>query len=109
MSPGSRGIRNALAPLLGGLLLASSVLVPLLDGGERATPALETEHHPATCVTGHDHTVCTQVGANLWTAASDRPEPAHRPRIIVLSPGASPDLPPRHHRTPVRSRAPPFA
>ena len=50
-------------------MVVLGVAVPLLDsaGGERG-PVIETEHH-ATCVRGHDHTICTQMGSNLQLPA----------------------------------------
>ena len=54
-----------LAPVLATFTLVTSVLVPVLDAGERHVGAiLESEHDPATCVWGHDHGLCTQVGAS---------------------------------------------
>ena len=47
-------------------MVALSVAVPLvaradLDHHER----WESEHSPGACAPAHDHTICTQVGANL--------------------------------------------
>lgn len=103
-----RGIGRWLAPLLTGVLVATSMAVPFLDrelGGR--TPALETEHHPSTCHVGHDHRICTLVGANHWIEGAGvarppapmehdgiRTAPAHR---LLFS----------HTPTFHRSRAPP--
>ncbi len=109
MSLQPRGTTKALSALLTGVLLAVSVLVPMLDGESASrTPALETEHHAATCVTGHDHTICTQVGANLWAGTSEGLTLAHRPRPRLTTPAPSLDLPAFEARTSVRSRAPPL-
>jgi hypothetical protein len=54
-----------IASLAGALLLLQGWLVPRLeadDSGHRTV--LESEHSDATCVVGHDHTICMQVGAN---------------------------------------------
>jgi len=59
-------IRQALAAYLPALMIVLSVAVPLIDYGDFAHEvALESEHSAANCPTAHDHTVCTQVGANL--------------------------------------------
>lgn len=54
------------ASVTSAVLVALSVVVPLLDG-ERGLdgPVFESEHHTPSCVVGHHHTVCTQFGANL--------------------------------------------
>lgn len=83
------GLRKVMSTLLTGALLATSALVPLLDRNESANaPVLETEHHASTCVVGHDHTICTQVGANLWIAPADGSTVGHQPGLQLLaSPG----------------------
>jgi hypothetical protein len=58
-------VRRLFGPLLAALLVTQSVVIPLLDSGQRTTvPVLETEHSASACVHGHDHTVCTQYGSN---------------------------------------------
>lgn len=48
------------------LILMLSVVVPVLERAEvENAPVAESAHNPAECPTGHDHTICTQVGANL--------------------------------------------
>jgi hypothetical protein len=65
ISPFFDSTRRRVAPVLAALLVVLSVLVPLLDRGEAVgRAALESEHDAATCVRGHDHTVCAQFGAN---------------------------------------------
>ena len=52
--------------MLSTLTLALSVAVPLLEPSEVTfDPVAESQHDPAACTPAHDHTVCTQVGANL--------------------------------------------
>ena len=64
-------IRQTTSVWLSALLLALSVAVPALERAEFAhESAIESEHDPAHCPTAHDHTVCTQVGANLSLAAA---------------------------------------
>lgn len=61
----NRTPRAVLSLLLGVLVLGQAVLTPLLErseGGRRSV--LESRHVAGSCVVGHDHTLCTQVGAN---------------------------------------------
>ena len=53
------------------LMLVMSVAVPVLERAELVNePVAESAHDPGECPTGHDHTVCTQVGANLSAPAA---------------------------------------
>ena len=64
-------IRKTVSVWLSALLLTLSIAVPALERAEFAhEPAIESEHDPAHCPPAHDHTVCTQVGANLSLAAA---------------------------------------
>ncbi len=63
-------LRRAFSAWLTALLLMVSVVVPMLDGGEFShEAAFESEHSAASCLRGHDHTICTQVSANLLLPA----------------------------------------
>ena len=54
-----------LAFLAGAMLLLQGLLVPQLEAdGSSRRAVLESEHSDASCVVGHDHTICMQVGAN---------------------------------------------
>ena len=59
-----RCLRARLSPFLGALLLLEALLVPALEIEGTRRAVLESEHSAATCVVGHDHTICIQVGAN---------------------------------------------
>jgi len=64
-------IRKTVSVWLSTLLLTLSVAVPALERAEFAhEPAIESEHDPTHCPPAHDHTVCTQVGANLSLTAA---------------------------------------
>lgn len=64
------------------LMLLVSVALPVLERSEVVNePVAESEHEPGTCPTGHDHTVCTQVGAN---AAAPVNATARRPDHAVV-------------------------
>lgn len=104
-----RRARGVLAPLLGAALLSASLLVPLLD--RTATipdAALETEHHAATCLAGHDHTICTQVGANLPAPGSGHATGEDDGRDPLPANGADSDEPGRTPAGPHLPRAPPL-
>jgi len=63
--------RLVVAPLLTGVVLATTVAVPLLDRDyASSSPGLETKHHPGVCHMGHDHRICVQVQANLALATA---------------------------------------
>jgi len=53
------------------LMLTLSIAVPVLERADLADePVVESEHNPAECPPGHDHTICTLVGANLSAAST---------------------------------------
>ena len=59
------GIRRALWAPLTALMLLLSVAIPMLDIADFGSEAVvESQHDPASCAPAHDHTLCTQVGAN---------------------------------------------
>jgi len=64
-------IRKTVSVWLSALLFTLSIAVPALERAEFAhESAIESEHDPAHCPPTHDHTVCTQVGANLSLTAA---------------------------------------
>ncbi|MDG2239372.1 MAG: hypothetical protein P8L30_04170 [Longimicrobiales bacterium] len=78
-------LRKALAAWLPALLVILSVAVPALERDEfAAETVVESEHAPGTCPTAHDHTVCTQVGANL-SVASASTKISHDHAIVLAS------------------------
>ncbi len=72
MSPTRRALRRTVSPVLAAVMLVMSVAVPMLDRDRSATPVLES-HHVASCVPGHDHTICVQTSAS-------RAHPTHEAR-----------------------------
>jgi hypothetical protein len=61
------------------LMLVMSVVVLMVErAGSANEPVAESEHTAGECLSGHDHTICTQVGANLsaLTAGHVRELPA---------------------------------
>ena len=98
------------APVLATLCFATTIISPLLDADESREPSFHNLHDEATCPRGHDHSICTQVTANLGVTT----EPArhgfatiHRYETNSLQ-GNS--LAPRGtYFFPVGSRAPPRA
>jgi hypothetical protein len=56
--------------MLGALMLLQGLLVPALEATDAVRGAvLESEHSVATCVSGHDHSICVQTGANRTLGA----------------------------------------
>ena|SRR3990172_6291027 len=65
MKPRERGIRQVLGTCLWALIVTWSVAVPVLERADLArTTAFESRHDPVACSPGHNHTLCTQVGAS---------------------------------------------
>ena len=64
-------MRKTVSVWLSALLLTLSIAVPALERAEFVHESvIESAHDPAHCPPTHDHTVCTQVGANLSVAAA---------------------------------------
>lgn len=91
-------------------MLTLSVAVPILEQGSLFHhPVAESAHEPGECPSGHDHTICTQVGANLAVEGEDVDGP-HAPGAVALSPVDSPRVfATRVHGRANASRAPPLA
>ncbi len=54
-------------------MLTLSAVAPAMERAELVhEPVAESEHYPAQCPPTHDHTVCTQVGANLPVVTTGR-------------------------------------
>ena len=90
------------------LMVALSVAVPLMDGSDSfAGPTVEAEHHGSACVL-HDHTLCTQVGANLSLVVEVLPARRPPPAIPLPEPVTSRSYsgPPLAKTHP--ARAPPY-
>lgn len=72
------------------VMLAVAVAVP---GLERASggpgPVLESEHSPASCPPGHDHTICTQVEANAPLTGTVPLHEAHGDVAVIRAVGLS--------------------
>lgn len=104
------GIRRTTATVLSVAILALSVAIPVLERADLVhQPVLESEHNPATCPPAHDHTICTQVGANASAPAEAM---AHRQPHSVsrrAPPTGTPAPTPASFTWGHRSRAPPVA
>lgn len=103
----SRPWRRLVAALTTALVVALGVVVPLLDGDRALVgAALEAEHHDS-CVVVHDHTICTQVGANLALIA-ETPSPRRLPVPVHAERPPTPDGPAAGEADGIRlPRAPP--
>jgi len=82
--------------------------MPVLDRADiAAEPVAESHHDPAECLQGHDHGICTQVGANH--AAPTGTQPLRQPTEVARASEASRTQPPSPSLLAVGnpSRAPP--
>jgi hypothetical protein len=71
MNGTSDQIRRIVSTVLATLMLTLSVAVPLMERADvTGTLAVESRHDPSTCPHGHDHRLCTQIGANFSFATS---------------------------------------
>jgi hypothetical protein len=103
-------IRKTISVWLSALLLILSIAVPALARAEFAhEPAIESEHNPAHCPRAHDHTVCTQVGANLSLAAAPTLSDHTQEVISVTAPIEAPASAHSVFEYGHPSRAPPLA
>lgn len=103
-------VRKSVSVWLAALMLSLSVAVPVLERADLVhAPVAESQHAPGSCPSAHDHTVCTQVGANLSaTASGDAPGLTE-----ILGTVSAPVMAPRVAQSPLPeghpSRAPPLA
>ena len=96
MNRESKISRRCLATALAALMLTLSVVMPVLDRADIAPePVAESGHVPAECLQGHDHSICTLVGANHSAAsvASNRHQQhllhtlaSLTPRLAIVQP-----------------------
>ncbi len=104
------GARKGFSVGISLLIFTLSVAVPVLERADLVDePVAESEHNPATCPTAHDHTVCTQVGANLSAPSDVQEHQLPHAVVRVATPietlrGLSAAFSEGH-----RSRAPPLA
>ena len=103
-------IRRTVSVWLAALLLTLSVAVPALERAAFAhEAAVESEHDPAHCPPAHDHTVCTQVGANLSAIAAPTLVDHHQEVFHVTAPIEAPVVVHSVFEDGSPSRAPPLA
>lgn len=107
----SRPFWRIFAPLLAAVCFTSTVVPQLLDAADaNHGPVLESKHDAATCPRGHDHTLCTQVGANLGvTTETPQHGVATADRDEARRPGIRERIPRGPGYFPLGSRAPPLA
>lgn len=100
--------RTCVTTVLVTVLLSLPVALPLMEVGVVSSqPVAESHHDPARCGHGHDHRICTQVGANFSLVAAQytarpthvavrNPIPAHprQPRLGTFLEGPPSRAPP---------------
>jgi hypothetical protein len=103
-------VKRGFALSLTMLLLTLSIAVPLMETSEVAdSTVIESEHNPAECPPSHDHTVCTQVGANYSAAAGRPTAPIAATIVAVAAATTSPEGASSPFDEGHPSRAPPLA
>ncbi len=88
--------------------LAVAVVLPALERGSGARePVMESGRSPASCPSGHEHSICTQVEASTALAGAPHRQEARETvamlRAVGLATFPAPRALPRGHP----SRAPP--
>lgn len=102
--------RMGIATVISVLMLTLSVAVPVLEKGALFShPVAEAEHNPGECPAGHDHTVCTQVGANFAFEGRSLDNPGHSDGVTSSAPSADDTTTAPAWASNKRSRAPPLA
>ena len=92
------------------LMLTLSIALPVLERADMVDqPVAESEHNPATCPSGHDHTICTQVGVNMAAPAESPAYALGRHETTRRAPGDQPTVLSAAFAEGRRSRAPPLA
>ena len=110
MNQKGKVIRQAVSVGLSAVMLVIWISVPLLERSDLVNePVVESEHNPSTCPPAHDHTVCTQVVANL--AAPSAGQEKQQQDVIVrhLSPSEADIVVHSELAEGHPSRAPPLA
>lgn len=98
-----------IATVISALMLTLSVAVPVLEQGALFShPVAEAEHNPGECPSGHDHTVCTQVGANFAFEGRAVESADHAGHITSASSSSDDVAAARAWASNKRSRAPPL-
>lgn len=102
-------LRRVLGTLLATLLLTLSVAVPVLERVDLSLePVAESAHDPGACAPSHDHTVCTQVGANVALASGPVHQPGSADVWTTLAPEGPESRPSSGWADAHRARGPPL-
>jgi hypothetical protein len=102
-------LRRSFAGALAALVIASAMVQPVLERADVVhEPVVESQHAPGECPQSHDHTVCTQVGANSAAPAAPSVR-GYFPPVHSIRPVTSHGLwTPIRERRDNPSRAPPL-
>ncbi len=101
--------RMGIAAVISALMLTLSVAVPVLEQGALFShPVAEAEHNLGECPSGHDHTVCTQMGANFAFEGRAVESPDHAGSVASASSSRDDVAAARAWASNTRSRAPPL-
>jgi hypothetical protein len=101
-------LRRMLASVLGVLVLVQAAVVPALETTD-AGPRVQLESkHDASCLVGHDHSICVQTAANRSLTAAAVPQSLPVVTVALHAPQGAER---RHSGSPTtggRPRAPPI-
>jgi len=102
--------RTHLAAWISLLMLVMSVAMPVLERADFVgETVVESPHDPGECPSGHDHTVCTQVNANLSASTEGHGREIETTVVRVTLPTHTPDGRSSVFEVGHPSRAPPLS
>ena len=101
--------RRCVATILATVMLSLSIALPIMERGDvSGRSAVESSHDPSRCGHGHDHRICTQVGANFSLTTSGYESRLAHVAIRVARPSEPHSAPFRTFLEGPPSRAPPL-
>src|SRR4051812_25861299 len=99
--------RRALSPLVGALLLLQAAVVPALEATDAGPRVVLESRHDASCRVGHDHSICTQAGANRSIVSGSATAVLAAATVEIAAPLGVGQPPARAVERGSRPRAPP--
>jgi hypothetical protein len=95
--------------LVGALLVLQGMVVPALETTDAGPRVVLESKHDASCLVGHDHSICIQTAANRSLTAAAVPQSLPVVTVALQTPQSAGR---RHSSSPItggRPRAPPIA
>lgn len=108
LGPSARAHRRQVAGVLGVIVIAVSIALPVLDAREPTDePAVETAHEPGRCASRHDHAACSHLARSQAVQTEARPEPSSGREVCTPGRGYTRSPHRSGQRSPSLPRAPP--